>query len=175
MAQIEAHPEFWNEHTARTYEGGAFEKCPDIWLRYRDPSELQCPADYLAPHMAVFYPAWDVLTELHDIVFSMMYLTRSVYLGGVLITKKPPGAVIAEHSDAGSWHAETMDAKAFITLKGGKGCVYRCAEDQQEFELGEAWTFNNLLPHSVENHSEEDTVTLIVSMRSATGNFLNLK
>jgi hypothetical protein len=175
MNQIEAHPELWGQHKQRTYEGGAFSECPDIWVRYRDPAELKSPADYLAPHAAIFYPSWDILTELHQLVFAMMYLVHGIYLGGILITKKPPGAVIKEHSDIGSWHAETMDAKAFITLNGGDGCTFQCDGDRQDFSLGEAWTFNNLLPHSVENKSDEETVTLIVSMRSATGNYLNMK
>lgn len=174
--QLEDHPELWGVHKFRTDRADSpFHYAPDIWVRYRDFSELKEPKNYLEPHFGEFYPAWDVLTELRPIVFAMMYLTEAVHLGGILITRIPVGSKVGAHHDGGSWHAEYTDCKAFITLKGGKGCTFRCAEDEQEFKVGDAWTFNNLLTHSVENNGEEDQITLIVSMRSASGNYLNMK
>lgn len=172
-AQIEQHPELWDKNTFRIGTE-AFYQTSDIWVRYKPVEELHGAKDYLLPHLAGFYPAWDVLTELHSLVHALMYLVGGIHLGAILITRKAPQVTIPWHSDRGSWNAEFYDAKAFVTLKKG-GCVFSCVEDTQEFPLGEAWTFNNLLPHSVRNEGIEEEITLIVCMRSVSGNYLGMK
>jgi hypothetical protein len=177
MNQIDDHPELWGQNPMRTgYSSSAFSATSDIWIRYRNPTELIEPKHYLEPHKAVFYPSWGILTELAPLVFILQQITGATETGGILITRKPPGSKIPEHSDKGSWHAEYMDAKVWLTLRGPeKGCVHHCGGDSQEFRTGQGWTFNNLLPHSVENNSDQEQVTLIVAMRSPEGNFMNMK
>lgn len=175
--QLEENAHLWNERPFRTgYSTSPFAMTSDIWVRYRPIEELKTADDYLQPHQAVFYPTWDILTELKPYVVLFQKLAGARELGGILLTKKPPGSAIPPHSDKGSWHAEYMDAKIWLTLSGpDEGCVHTCEDESVVMKPGEAWTFNNLLPHSVSNQSSQDQVTLIVCMRSAGGNFMKLR
>ena len=171
--QLEEHPELWDINKFRIGTE-AFYQTSDIWVRYKPLEELHEPKDYLLPHLAAFYPAWSVLTELHPLIHALMYLVGGIHLGAILITRKAPGVIIPWHSDRGSWNAEFYDAKIFVTLKKG-GCVFSCVEDNHEFQLGEAWTFNNLLPHTVSNLGDQEEITLIICIRSISGNYLRMK
>lgn len=164
LAQLNAHPELWNEHPNRTAENSPHYGIPDIWLRYRPLEELTSPERFREPHFATFYPAWYALPALTPIVFGLMAKVRATYLGGILITKIPPGCRVKPHDDRGSWHAEAMNCKVYVPLQANERCVNYCENDSAVMRAGEAWTFNNLLHHSVENNGDTDRITLIVCM-----------
>jgi uncharacterized cupin superfamily protein len=94
-----------------------------------------------------------------------MARVNAVYLGGILITRIPPGGCVKPHHDRGSWHAETMNTKVYVGLRSNPQCINRCEGEQIVIAPGDAVTFNNLLTHSVENNGETDRMTLIVCMR----------
>jgi len=167
MVQINAQPELWNANPERTASPDSpHYGIPDIWVRYRAREELTSPEKFNEPHFASFYPAWSNLTALHPIVFGLMYRVRATYLGGVLITKIPPGGKVKPHHDRGRWHAEFMTTKIYVSLQSNPSCVNTCEDEAVVIRTGEAWTFNNLLTHSVENAGKEDRLTAILCVRT---------
>lgn len=165
LQQIEAHPALWGEHPERTGPGSPHAQSQDIWLRFRSLAELTQPSRFAEPHFAEFYPAWHALPALHPIVFNVMRLASAVYLGGILLTRIPPGGRILPHTDAG-WHATFLNTKAYAILKANEGCLNHCGGETVVMRPGEAWRFENLTEHSVENLGDADRIALIITMRT---------
>ena len=163
--QLDAHPELWNSHPERTTHH-VFQGTSDIWVRYRDPSELKEPKDYSEPHFPVWYPAWRVLTALRPIVFNLMARVEATHLGGILITKIPPHGEIKPHHDRGGWHAEFYQRKVYVPIKTNLDVTNYCEDEAVIMCRGSAWWFNNLVTHSVVNRGDTERVTLIVCMRT---------
>ncbi len=165
--QLEAHPELWNENPERKYANGSpHSQMSDIWLRFRDKSELLEPKDYFTQHLPVWYPAIEVLPEIRRIALDMMSLFRGEILGGILITRIPAKGEILPHDDRGGWHAEYYNTKIYIPLESNPGCINICEDDRVNMQAGEVWTFDNLKPHSVENNGDTERQTLIITMRT---------
>src|SRR6185295_6575277 len=92
LTAIQRQPDLWDRHTIRkTRPGSPHVQMSDIWVRFRPISELTSPEKFNEPHFAEFYPAWYALPEMASIVFRIMAQVKAVYLGGILITKIPPG------------------------------------------------------------------------------------
>jgi hypothetical protein len=171
LAQLEAHPELWNANPWRkTRPDTAHAEMTDIWVRYNDIArlDLENPGEFNAEHVPVWYPAWNVLTELHDIVFDLMARVRGEMIGGILITKIPSGCALKPHVDTG-WHVEQYD-KFYLSLESGEGAVFSCEHDGYIESLspkpGEIWLFDNRKKHWVENNSGADRVTVIICIRT---------
>jgi len=166
LDEILTTPDLWSAYAERTHdpESPHF-GVPDIWVRYRKRSELVTGDDFRAPHFAEFYPAWRAMPSLHPIVYDLMARVRAVYLGGILITKIPPGGQVKPHHDRGSWHAETMNKKVYVPLQSNDGCINFCEGDEVVMRPGEVWTFDNLKTHSVQNRGDTDRITAIICMR----------
>lgn len=166
LLQLHEHPELWDEFTPRT----CFEESPhyglsDVWLRYRDRAELSTGESYVEPHFPVWWPAWHVLTEMHPIVFAVAARCKATQIGGCFVTRIPPGGQVKPHDDAVSWHARFHPCKVYIPLATNGRCINRCEDEEAVFGVGQAWIFNNLVTHSVENNGDTERVTLIVCMR----------
>jgi hypothetical protein len=166
VAQLADHPELWNEHLERTRDESPHYGVDDIWVRYRRYSELTSPPRFNDPHFAEFYPAWYAVSALGPIVFDLMARVKATYLGGILITRIPAGGRVKPHDDRGGWHAENMDTKVYLGLKSNSGCVNYCEDESLTIKVGEAWTFNNLLTHSVVNNGDTERITAIVCFRT---------
>ena len=91
LAELEAAPDLWNEHRERTGEGSPHAEADDIWLRFFPRERLLTQDDYRAEGRCVFYPAWWRLPSLHRLAFDLMHALRCTEMGGVLITRIPPG------------------------------------------------------------------------------------
>ena len=166
LLQLHDNPDLWDEFTERTVIAGSPHKgVSDIWLRYRARDELTEPAKYAEPHFPVWYPAWAKLPALRPIVFGLAARCDATAIGGVLITRIPPGGQVAPHSDRGSWHPEFYTCKVYVPLAGNGQCVNRCEDETVVMLPGSAWTFNNLVTHSVENQGDDERITLIISFR----------
>jgi hypothetical protein len=163
--QIAAHPELWGEHLERTGPGSPHAQSQDIWLRFRDSSELHEPKDYGAPHWPVWYHAWTVLTQLHPIVFGIAHEMRATAIGGILLTRIPPQAAILPHVDTG-WHPGHFLQKAYAILAANAACVNICLDEEVVMREGECWQFVNHVEHSVRNDGATDRIALIVTMRT---------
>jgi hypothetical protein len=166
LAQLDAHPELWGEHPERIKAPNSpHAQSQDVWLRFRPEAELHEPADYGAPHFAVFWPAWWLLPGLHAITYDVMRAVEATYLGGCLITRIPAGKQILPHVDKG-WHPAWNDTKAYVILAANPGCVNRCGEEDVVMREGEAWIFRNDILHSVQNWGSTDRIALILTMKT---------
>lgn len=166
LEQLSEHPQLWNEHPERKIGiGSPHAQMSDIWLRFRDKSELLEVRHYAEPHIPVWYPSRRILTEVERIALDMMAHFRCVQLGGILITKIPPSGEIKPHNDRGRWHPEFFNCKIYIPLQSNDGCINTCEADHVNMKTGEVWTFDNLKEHSVQNTGDTDRITLIISMR----------
>jgi hypothetical protein len=157
------NPDLWDRNSERrTYPGSPHVDMVDITARYMPEADITLDRRG-QEHRNVFWPAWHALPSLRPIVFGLMARVSAVELGSVIITKLPPGKTILPHKDSG-WAPEWYNCKAHLTV-AGKARV--CVETETcEFAQGEIWTFDNLLLHSVRAFSNDDRVSLIVSMRA---------
>jgi hypothetical protein len=166
VEQIEAHPELWGQFGWRkNIPGGPHKGMTDIWVRYNDYKNLG--PKFNDEHESVWYPAYEALPALKPILDQLMKATDGKRLGGILITKIPAGGSIAKHIDRG-WHVDTYD-KFYVSLKSSPRAKFICFDGEGETlepKAGECWRFDNRLPHSVENESKEDRVTLIVCIET---------
>lgn len=164
LEQLEQHPELWGQFGWRK-KLGPHSEMTDVWVRYNAIENLG--PHFNDEHESVWYPAYEVLPALKDIIEPLMMRVEGTRLGGVLITRIPPGCGIARHVDRG-WHVETFD-KFYVSLKSAPGAKFTCHEgpgETLEPKPGECWRFDNRRPHSVRNDSTEDRVTLIVCIET---------
>jgi len=165
LEQLTAHPELWNQYTERKAGDSPHKAMTDIWVRFRPKAELVDTEDYKTPHIPEWYPSRRLLPDVERISLDMLAKVRGVQLGGVLITKIPPGGKILPHHDRGRWHAEFYNTKIYVPIQSNPDCINICEEDKICMRPGEAWFFDNLKVHSVENNGNVDRITLIVCVR----------
>lgn len=136
----------------------------DIWVRYNDWANFNGdPQAFNAEHDSVWYPVIDKIPACRALVRKVFKHVKGSKLGGVLITRIPPGGEVKPHIDGG-WHAGYYD-KFAVQLQGNKDQAF-CFEDSRlSAEPGELYTFDNSKLHWVTNDSDEDRMTLIVCIR----------
>lgn len=169
VEQIQANPSVWNRHRGRVdaYDS-PHQQISDIWVRYNaiENRDADPVAFYHGEHESVWYPVADEIPAVPWLVQQLFNDVRGERLGGVLITKIPPGGEVKPHIDTG-WHAGFYDKYA-IQLQGNKDQAF-CFEDSRLSALpGESYTFDNSKLHWVTNESAEDRMTLIVCIRKNT-------
>lgn len=163
LSQIDAHPELWGEFGWRkNIPHGPHGQMTDIWVRYNDIKNLG--PKFNDEHDPVWYPAYDALPALKQIIYPLMAMVEGERLGGVLITRIPPGRGIAPHIDK-SWHVDYYD-KFYVQLKSRPGAIFCCGDDRLNPKPGEVWRFDNRKLHWVNNNSDDDRMTLIVCIRT---------
>ncbi len=150
-----------NNERASSY-GSPHSAMSDIWVRYNDRKNIG--AGFNNEHDSVWYPEYFSLPELRPIIFCLMSLVEGERLGGVLITKIPPGGKIVEHVDTG-WHAGYYE-KYFIPIQNDNGAIFGFEDGIIAPNLGDVYWFRNDNKHWVENNSQRDRIALIVSIRS---------
>lgn len=170
LAQISAHPELWDAQKSRkTRPSSPHIGMSDIWVRYNDLERAKPGfAGFNDEHVPVWYPAWAALPALRPIIFDLMGQVEGEMLGGVLITRIPPGGTIAPHIDHG-WHVEYYE-KFYVSLQSEPGAEFWCNHGGVKEGLnpkpGECWLFDNRKLHWVTNESGKDRLTLIVCIRT---------
>lgn len=168
LAQLEAHPELWDQHTLRKrIPGGPHSRMSDIWVRYNDISRFPVPVDrtkFNSEHVPVWYPAWKALPALRPIVFDLMAKVQGEMLCAVLITRIPAGEGINPHVDAG-WHVDYTE-KFYLSVQNEPGARFCFEGESFEPKPGEIWMADNRRRHWVTNESEEDRITLIICVRT---------
>lgn len=158
LAALDAHPELWNQHTERTaHPNSPHHGLDDIWVRYA-PSDIE-PA---LPHDAVWYPS-QLADAVKPLVYSLMQSVRGDHLGGVLITRIPPGARCKPHTDPG-WHARYYE-KFAVQLKADPGQSFCFDDAQLTTKAGDLFWFDNSKRHWVNNDTPHERITLIVCIR----------
>lgn len=163
LKELRAHPELWNQHTLRTDRYNTpHSEVSDIWVRFNkwenfdgDGYKFTCE-----PHVSSWYPCIEFLPSVEKIVLDVMELVGGAELGGVLITKIPPGGEVKPHVDSG-WHAEHYE-KFAVQIIGGKDQAFCFESDELRPEDGDLYTFDNSKLHWVKNESDHDRITLII-------------
>lgn len=164
MLELARNADLWDKNPERRlYPGSPHAEMVDITVRYMPPEDVTMETRR-TEHRNVFWPAWYALPSLRPLVFGLMHRVSAVELGSILITKLAPQGMILPHSDLGNWAPEYYNCKAHLTL-AGKAWV-ECDEEGCSFQEGTAWTFDNLLTHSIENDGNCDRIVCIVSMRA---------
>ncbi len=182
-AELDAHPELWNRFTLRTrLYGTPHLQVSDIWCRYRAWSELlearaQYPAGELTEevdrqliaewaggeHESLWYEAIDALPALRAMVFDLARRFEVERLGGVLVTRIPPGGRVEWHTDGG-WHANYYE-KVAVLLRADERQAFCFHDGEFRAAAGTVFTFNNQEPHAVSNESSHERITAIICVK----------
>jgi len=164
LHQIVRHEELWNQNTLRTqHEGSPHRHVDDIMLRFQDMAALEAQ-QIMDDAECVWYPAWDVLTEAHKLIFDLAYMVKAERIGRILISRMAPGKVIEPHEDGGA--VADYYTRYQMPLQSAPGCVFDCAGERVQMEGGQVWYFNNKLTHSVVNNSATDRISMVVDLRT---------
>lgn len=164
LLQIERHPEVWDVYNQRKAAYGPHTRISDIWVRYNDYANFTGDrAAFNAEHDSVWYPESYKLPAVRDIVFSIMARVQGERLGGVLITRIPPGGCVEPHIDGG-WHAEYY-SKYAVQLKSAPGQAFCFDGESLDAKPGDVYWFNNLARHWVVNDTPSERMTLIVCIK----------
>lgn len=167
LAELDARPDLWNTMEMRRQGNSPHRETSDIWFRYRDPKYLDRPNHFLEPHFSTFWPAWHALPSIHPVTFGLSYLTKSVQMGGILITRIPPGCQVYPHHDRGSWHAEYYDTKVWLPLRSNERCMNSVEDETIVWRPGECWTHDNLRVHGVVNGGDTERIVAIFCFRTS--------
>jgi hypothetical protein len=92
-----------------------------------------------------------------------MSMVNGERLGGVLITRLPPGGEITAHTDGG-WHAEYYN-KYYVPIKNLAGSIFGFIDGVIDPNIGEVWKFDNSVPHWVKNNSSEERIAMIICIK----------
>lgn len=153
------HPELWNRYTARTEsEESPHHGLDDIWVRYGSPG---CAVTN-EPHESYWYEAEEIL-QVKEFCLDLMRQVGGVELGGVLITRIPPGKTCKPHTDPG-WHARRYDKYA-IQIASAPGQEFHFEDVSLETKPGDLYWFDNQYLHWVTNPTNYERITMIVCIR----------
>ena len=160
-------PKLFGKYPQRgNFEGSPHCAMKDIWVRYNDIEPyVECGNldGFADEHDSVWYPAAYAIPQVRKVVFDLMRLVEGERLGGILITKLPPGGKIEKHVDGG-WHASYYD-KYFVPILNEEGATFSFDDGVIHPKVGEAYWFNNAVPHWVDNNTDSDRIAMIVCIR----------
>jgi hypothetical protein len=163
------HPEYWNRHGWRK-QAYAHTDMSDIWVRYNDIKNLG--PHFNDEHQSVWYPVADEVPELKKLSDDVLRFVQGDRLGGVLITRIPPGGSVKPHIDYG-WHARFYD-KFAVQLRADVGQAFCFEGEILQPETGDLYMFDNSKLHWVVNDSPTDRVTMIICIHGARNELCKL-
>ena len=167
LLQLKRNPQLWNIQKNRTApESSPHYGLEDIWVRFRDMSQYDGKdwQKFNGDHHSEWMPEADRLPAVKDIAFQLMTMVRGEELGGILITKIPPGGLCKPHIDT-TWHAQYYDKYA-VQLESHPNQAFCFEEGEHHARPGDVYWFNNNVLHWVRNDSPEDRITLIICIKS---------
>lgn len=158
--ELQRQPQLWNANRARTADKGSpHHQVDDIWVRYGAGEEGYGGK----PHESVWLGAADLLPSAKQHARAIMNLVGGDALGGVLITRIPPGRSVLPHSDQG-WHALHYD-KFALQVAAHPQQAFCYDEGQHVTGAGDVFWFHNQESHWVLNDSPVDRITMIVCIK----------
>jgi hypothetical protein len=166
LLEIARQPKLWNRHSMRK-EKDAHRAMDDIWLRYNDEKPYKESGDWTGfndEHESKFYPEWYALPSIHQLVYDLAHKVRATRIGGILITRIPPGGKIEPHVDGG-WHATYYNTKLYVVLQSNPQCINSAEDEKIAMAPGSVWYFDNAKLHDVVNDGQDDRMTLIICLR----------
>lgn len=167
VEQLDANPDAWNRHKMRTeHYGTPHGGVSDIWIRYNDWSNFNGdPQAFNAEHESTWYPVISQLPAAWSIARKVKRDVGGETLGGVLITRIPPGGRVEPHVDGG-WHAGHYE-KFAVQVKGNADQSFCFEDGELRPDPGDLYTFDNSRLHWVTNDSDSERITLIICIRRA--------
>ena len=117
-----ANPQLFSKYVNRLKATGPHRDSDDIWVRYGDFDKYGDDV-FVNEHDSVWYPVLLEIPTVADIAFELMSMVRGERLGGVLITKIPPGGKIYPHTDLDGWHPNYYD-KFYVPILNKDGAVF---------------------------------------------------
>jgi quercetin dioxygenase-like cupin family protein len=155
---LQANPHLWNQNTARTADPTSpHYGVDDIWVRYAAPG-----VDGSEPHDSVWHPCADAL-PVREIAMRLMAFVGGERLGGILITRIPPGGEVKPHTDPG-WHARYYE-KFAVQVASAPGQSFCFEGEQLESRPGDIYWFDNSHTHWVTNPTPHERITLICCIK----------
>ncbi len=139
----------------------------DIWIRYNDVKPFLKSGDFTHfadEHDSVWYDCVLKLPQVFDLVFKIMSEVQGERLGGVLITKLPPGGEIKPHTDAG-WHSDYYD-KYYVCIQNKKGSNFYFHDGVVAPQEGEVYWFDNSNLHWVKNKTDIERIAMVVCIKT---------
>jgi hypothetical protein len=163
--QLAAHPDVWNRHTMRTAsEGTPHREVDDIWVRYNAWENFSGDAEaFNSEHESEWYPVVAQLPAAWSLARRVARLAGMRKLGGVLITRVPPGGEVKPHVDHG-WHAHAHD-KIAVQIQGNRGQSFCFDMVSLRTVPGDVYQFDNSFKHWVLNPTDQERITMIVCVR----------
>lgn len=163
--QLASHPDVWDRHTTRTEGYGTPHKgISDIWVRYNPWRNFMGDREaFNGPHEPEWYPCVHEIPAAWSLARRVMRHVKGTKLGGVLITRIPPGGEVKPHEDHG-WHASEYE-KFAVQIKGNKDQAFCFDGIELRPEPGDMYTFDNAQRHWVRNDSDQERITMIVCLR----------
>jgi Aspartyl/Asparaginyl beta-hydroxylase len=159
---IQRQPGMWNaDRTRTTFADSPHAAADDILVRFSDPAapdvgdRLQC--EWL-PDAARLLPA------VRPLVFALMARLEAEQLGRVVITRLAPGRSILPHADVLGEYSRFY-SRYHVVLQGLPGSLFHCGDETVQMQTGEVWHFDAEKSHSVENHSADDRIHMLVDCR----------
>lgn len=165
-AQLDAHPELWNEHTFRTANKlSPHREVDDIWVRYNaiENLDLANPRAFNDKHEGVWYPSATQLPAARQFAVQLASELGASAIGAVLITRIPPNRQVHWHLDS-SWHA-AAHRKFLLLVRGHIDQSFEFEGEQLYTQPGEVFEFKNEFPHRVLNPTAVERISLIVCLR----------
>lgn len=156
---LQKNPQLWNQHTRRTeHPDSPHHGLDDIWVRFGTEDDATTDK----PHAPSWYEAVDVL-GIKPFLRDLMHAVGGDVLGGVLITRIPPGAICKPHRDIG-WHAFEYQ-KYGVQIASAPGQKF-CFEDiELETAPGDVFWFENQSLHWVVNPTPYERITMIACIK----------
>jgi len=156
---IHSNPQLWNQHTMRTaHPDSPHHGLDDIWIRYGKGEEaLKGEA-----HESEWYDAADVL-GVKPFLRDLMRAVDGDVMGGVLITRIPPGATCKPHQDL-RWHALEYQ-KYGLQVASAPGQAFCFEGIELETQPGDLFWFENQSTHWVINPTNYERITMIACIK----------
>lgn len=165
VTALQRQPNLWNRTPFRTESSlSPHRDMPDIVVRYNDMTNFENRESFNKEHDAVWYPVFNSLPQVRDLVFPLMYRVEGERLGMVLITNIPPGKQCYPHTDGG-WHANYYD-KYVVQLQSHPDQAFHFDDCSYVAEPGDVYWFDNSKTHWVTNDSPVDRLSMIVCIKS---------
>lgn len=160
------NPDLWDEFRFRTEdENSPHRDMQDIIVRYNERKNFDGDRDnFNNEHESVWYPCLSVIPEVKPLVFDLMRLVEGEKLGGIFITRLPPGKECYPHVD-GSWHSREYEKYA-IQIESAPSQGFFFDKDCLLAKPGDVYWFDNTQKHWVKNDSNFDRITMIVTIKS---------
>lgn len=163
-AELDAHPELWNEYKGRlNHPRSPHRHTDDIWLRFAEENLNDKEGKVDGPHKSVWYPASDALPETKKLALKMFELMDGKELGGILVIRVPPGKEIYKHVDGG-WHAQYYE-KFAVQISGDPWQEFAFEDGGLSAKSGESYWLDNSFPHWVLNPTMRPWINMTVCYR----------